>query len=238
MRGRCGSGMIGRHISGERRVIRKHRRPHIAEPAQPRRRAGRTRTVERGAGDHPESPLGARLPATRAARGHAGAADRRGAVRVHLVQPAVLERGRGAGTRAQVAARGAGRAAAVHPRRTAAAGVAGRSVAARSYRGGAAGAGGRHALSGGVHCRRGGRGAGGAERADRRGIAGAGRGLYRRDAQPAGADRGGSSQLPPHVFAVFGMSIGYPDPARPTDIKPRLPQSRGAASGAVFRSAT
>jgi nitroreductase len=31
--------------------------------------------------------------------------------------------------------------------------------------------------------------------------------------------------LPPHVFAVFGMSIGYPDPARPTDIKPRLPQS-------------
>lgn len=32
-------------------------------------------------------------------------------------------------------------------------------------------------------------------------------------------------KLPPHVFAVFGMSIGYPDPARPTDIKPRLPQS-------------
>ena len=31
--------------------------------------------------------------------------------------------------------------------------------------------------------------------------------------------------LPPHVFAVFGMSIGYPDSARPTDIKPRLPQS-------------
>jgi nitroreductase len=31
--------------------------------------------------------------------------------------------------------------------------------------------------------------------------------------------------LPPHVFAVFGTSIGYPDPDRPTDIKPRLPQS-------------
>jgi nitroreductase len=31
--------------------------------------------------------------------------------------------------------------------------------------------------------------------------------------------------LPSHVFAVFGMSVGYPDPARPTDIKPRLPQS-------------
>jgi len=31
--------------------------------------------------------------------------------------------------------------------------------------------------------------------------------------------------LPPHCFAVFGMSVGYPDPARPADIKPRLPQS-------------
>jgi nitroreductase len=31
--------------------------------------------------------------------------------------------------------------------------------------------------------------------------------------------------LPPHVFAVFGMSIGYPDPVRLSDIKPRLPQS-------------
>ena len=32
-------------------------------------------------------------------------------------------------------------------------------------------------------------------------------------------------KLPPHVFAVFGMSIGYPDAARASDIKPRLPQS-------------
>jgi nitroreductase len=31
--------------------------------------------------------------------------------------------------------------------------------------------------------------------------------------------------LPPHTFAVFGMSLGYPDPARETGIKPRLPQS-------------
>jgi nitroreductase len=31
--------------------------------------------------------------------------------------------------------------------------------------------------------------------------------------------------LPPHVFAVFGMSVGYPDPAKATGIKPRLPQS-------------
>jgi nitroreductase len=31
--------------------------------------------------------------------------------------------------------------------------------------------------------------------------------------------------LPPHVFAVFGMSVGYPDTARETGIKPRLPQS-------------
>jgi nitroreductase len=32
-------------------------------------------------------------------------------------------------------------------------------------------------------------------------------------------------ELPPHVFAVFGMAIGWPDAARATDIKPRLPQS-------------
>jgi hypothetical protein len=31
--------------------------------------------------------------------------------------------------------------------------------------------------------------------------------------------------LPPHVFAVFGMSVGYPDPEKATGIKPRLPQA-------------
>ena len=31
--------------------------------------------------------------------------------------------------------------------------------------------------------------------------------------------------LPPHVMAVFGLCVGYPDPARPADVKPRLPQS-------------
>ena len=31
--------------------------------------------------------------------------------------------------------------------------------------------------------------------------------------------------LPPNVFAVFGMSVGYPDPAKATGIKPRLPQA-------------
>lgn len=30
--------------------------------------------------------------------------------------------------------------------------------------------------------------------------------------------------LPPKVFAVFGMSIGYPDPTKETGIKPRLPR--------------
>jgi nitroreductase len=30
--------------------------------------------------------------------------------------------------------------------------------------------------------------------------------------------------LPPHVFAVFGMCVGYPDPDRATAVKPRLPQ--------------
>ena len=31
--------------------------------------------------------------------------------------------------------------------------------------------------------------------------------------------------LPPHVFAVFGMCVGYPDPDKATAVKPRLPQS-------------
>ncbi|TBV10286.1 NADPH-dependent oxidoreductase [Stutzerimonas kirkiae] len=32
-------------------------------------------------------------------------------------------------------------------------------------------------------------------------------------------------QLPPLVFPVFGLCVGYPDPSRPAAIKPRLPQS-------------
>ncbi|MCK9511840.1 MAG: NADPH-dependent oxidoreductase [Pigmentiphaga sp.] len=32
-------------------------------------------------------------------------------------------------------------------------------------------------------------------------------------------------QLPPGVFPVFGMSLGYPDPAEDTAVKPRLPQA-------------
>jgi nitroreductase len=31
--------------------------------------------------------------------------------------------------------------------------------------------------------------------------------------------------LPPQVMALFGMCVGYPDPAVPTGIKPRLPQA-------------
>ena len=31
--------------------------------------------------------------------------------------------------------------------------------------------------------------------------------------------------LPPHVMALFGMCVGYPDPDVPTGFKPRLPQS-------------
>ncbi len=30
--------------------------------------------------------------------------------------------------------------------------------------------------------------------------------------------------LPPEAFAVFGLTVGYPDPTVKTDIKPRLPQ--------------
>lgn len=31
--------------------------------------------------------------------------------------------------------------------------------------------------------------------------------------------------LPPQVFALFGLAIGRPDPARPASVKPRLPQA-------------
>lgn len=37
------------------------------------------------------------------------------------------------------------------------------------------------------------------------------------------ADVAAELGLPPKVFAVFGMTLGYPDPARPASIKPRLP---------------
>jgi nitroreductase len=30
--------------------------------------------------------------------------------------------------------------------------------------------------------------------------------------------------LPPNVFALFGLVVGHPDPSRPADVKPRLPQ--------------
>jgi len=30
--------------------------------------------------------------------------------------------------------------------------------------------------------------------------------------------------LPPNVFALFGMTVGFPDPNRPASVKPRLPQ--------------
>ncbi len=32
-------------------------------------------------------------------------------------------------------------------------------------------------------------------------------------------------KLPPNAFALFGLCVGHPDPAKPTAIKPRLPQS-------------
>jgi nitroreductase len=32
-------------------------------------------------------------------------------------------------------------------------------------------------------------------------------------------------ELPPETFAVFGLTVGYPDPDVKTDIKPRLPQA-------------
>ncbi|MDL2406870.1 NADPH-dependent oxidoreductase [Rhizobium calliandrae] len=32
-------------------------------------------------------------------------------------------------------------------------------------------------------------------------------------------------ELPDGVFPVFGLTVGYPDPAAPADVKPRLPQT-------------
>jgi nitroreductase len=32
-------------------------------------------------------------------------------------------------------------------------------------------------------------------------------------------------KLPPHLFAVFGLCVGYPNPEKPAAVKPRLPQS-------------
>ena len=32
-------------------------------------------------------------------------------------------------------------------------------------------------------------------------------------------------ELPPEVFAVFGMCVGTPDPAHPAEVKPRPPQT-------------
>ncbi len=41
--------------------------------------------------------------------------------------------------------------------------------------------------------------------------------------------------LPPHVFAVFGMSVGYPDPAKETRHQAAPAAIGGAASRAVLR---
>jgi nitroreductase len=46
-------------------------------------------------------------------------------------------------------------------------------------------------------------------------------GALRNDPATVAAELG----LPPEVFPVFGLTVGVPDPARASDIKPRLPQS-------------
>lgn len=45
-------------------------------------------------------------------------------------------------------------------------------------------------------------------------------GAMRNKAREVAAELG----LPPQVFALFGMTVGVPDPARPASVKPRLPQ--------------
>ena len=47
--------------------------------------------------------------------------------------------------------------------------------------------------------------------------------------------------LPPRVFALFGLAVGWPDPSRPAAVKPRLPQAsvlfREAYGWSEFRRA-
>jgi hypothetical protein len=45
-------------------------------------------------------------------------------------------------------------------------------------------------------------------------------GALRNDPERVAAELG----LPPYVMPVFGMCVGFPDPAHPGAIKPRLPQ--------------
>ena len=45
-------------------------------------------------------------------------------------------------------------------------------------------------------------------------------GALRNDPERSAAELG----LPPHVMALFGLCVGYADPAKSTSIKPRLPQ--------------
>jgi nitroreductase len=45
-------------------------------------------------------------------------------------------------------------------------------------------------------------------------------GAIRNDPAGVAAELG----LPPHVFPLFGMAVGRPDPDHPADVKPRLPQ--------------
>jgi nitroreductase len=46
-------------------------------------------------------------------------------------------------------------------------------------------------------------------------------GALRNNPGPVAAELG----LPPHVFPVFGLTVGHPDPTRPAAIKPRLAQA-------------
>ena len=57
--------------------------------------------------------------------------------------------------------------------------------------------------------------------AESMGLGGVYIGALRNDPERVAAELG----LPARVMPIFGLCIGYPDPAKPTAIKPRLPQS-------------
>ena len=175
----------------------------------------------------------------RVARGYAGTAGRRGAVRLHLVQSPVLERGRGAGAeRKSRLAELAGQQQFIRDAPLLLVWLADLSRLDRIAAERQAQVDGTHYLEEFI--------VGVVDAA-----LAAQSALIAAEVAPAWAAsisarcaicRSRSlpnSRLPPHVFAVFGMSVGYPDPDRPTDIKPRLPQSvvlHRERSSAVQRS--
>ena len=230
--------MIGRFFPfGEPRVDRNDapraagRRARLARPPQPRRCAGRAGAVERRAGDHHQPPLGARVPARRAAGRDAGTAGCGGAVGLDVVEFAALERGgdRGCRRTRRASRRWPATSSSFATRRCCWCGWRTWRGSMRSRRTRQQTVEGTQYLEefivGVVDAALAAQSA--LIAAESLGLGGVYIGAMRNLPEQVAE----ALKLPPHAFAVFGMSIGWPDPAKATDIKPRLSQARRAASG-------